>query len=377
LIPRLGAQLRIWVREPDESANASACMRILHTLKGGARLAGAMRLGEMAHRLETRIERILAHPPVAVDDLEALEGRCDNLAHALEALAGREQAAAPSDVEESPVAPPAVVTREPTLLVSPSSSSPAAPGAVPTPHAEQAPPKRFAEPAAPVGADAESAATSVAGVSESTDVDWSRFFKTEPVRAKAPDRGAAASQAAVRVGAPLLDRLVNLAGEVSITRSRVEVGVGQIKTSLGDLTENLERLRGQLRDIEIQGETQMTSRLEAGQGRRRELRSRSSSIASRAFQELTRMMAESVNDVATVQRTLQRSLETTEDELVAQSRMTRDLQDDLLRTRMVEFEGLSIASTASCGRPRRKPASRCGSTSSAARSKSTAACSTG
>jgi chemosensory pili system protein ChpA (sensor histidine kinase/response regulator) len=59
------------------------------------------------------------------------------------------------------------------------------------------------------------------------------------------------------------------------------------------------------------------------------------------FQELTRMMAESVNDVATVQRTLQRSLETTEDDLVAQARMTRDLQDDLLRTRMVEFEGLS------------------------------------
>jgi chemosensory pili system protein ChpA (sensor histidine kinase/response regulator) len=59
------------------------------------------------------------------------------------------------------------------------------------------------------------------------------------------------------------------------------------------------------------------------------------------FQELTRMMAESVNDVATVQRSLQRSLQSTEDELAAQSRLTRDLQDDLLRTRMVEFEGLS------------------------------------
>ena len=59
------------------------------------------------------------------------------------------------------------------------------------------------------------------------------------------------------------------------------------------------------------------------------------------FQELTRMMAESVNDVATVQRSLQRSVESTEDELAAQARLTRDLQDDLLRTRMVEFEGLS------------------------------------
>ncbi len=59
------------------------------------------------------------------------------------------------------------------------------------------------------------------------------------------------------------------------------------------------------------------------------------------FQELTRMMAESVNDVATVQRGLQRSLQATEDELASQARLTRDLQDDLLRTRMVEFESLA------------------------------------
>ena len=35
-------------------------MRTLHTFKGGARLAGAMRLGEMAHRLETAIEHLAA-----------------------------------------------------------------------------------------------------------------------------------------------------------------------------------------------------------------------------------------------------------------------------------------------------------------------------
>jgi chemosensory pili system protein ChpA (sensor histidine kinase/response regulator) len=53
------------------------------------------------------------------------------------------------------------------------------------------------------------------------------------------------------------------------------------------------------------------------------------------------MMAESVNDVATVQRSLQRTQQSAEDDLAAQARLTRDLQDDLLRTRMVEFESLS------------------------------------
>nr|HET7859307.1 response regulator [Caldimonas sp.] len=161
-----------------------------------------------------------------------------------------------------------------------------------------------------------------------------------PQPAKPAERAAATAQSAVRVRAPLLDRLVNQAGEVSITRSRIESGVGQIKGSLADLTENLERLRGHLRDIELQGEVQMSSRLEAAKAASQEFDPLEFDRFTR-FQELTRMMAESVNDVATVQRTLQRSIESTEDELVAQARLTRDLQDDLLRTRMVEFEGLS------------------------------------
>src|SRR5512140_866342 len=53
------------------------------------------------------------------------------------------------------------------------------------------------------------------------------------------------------------------------------------------------------------------------------------------------MMAESVNDVATVQRSIQRSVEATEDNLVEQARETRELQRDLLRTRMVEFESMA------------------------------------
>jgi len=149
-----------------------------------------------------------------------------------------------------------------------------------------------------------------------------------------------ASQAAVRVRPQLLDRLVNHAGEVSITRTRLQSQVGQIRGSLTDLTDNLDRLRQQLRDIELQAETQVTTRMEAARNASQDFDPLEFDRYTR-FQELTRMMAESVNDVATVQRTLQRNLETAEDQLAAQARLTRDLQDDLLRTRMVEFEGLS------------------------------------
>ena len=119
----------------------------------------------------------------------------------------------------------------------------------------------------------------------------------------------------------LLDRLVNHAGEVAITRSRLQGQVGQIRGSLTDLTENLDRLRQQLRDIELQAESQMQSRLAQAKDSDAGFDPLEFDRFTRV-QELTRMMAESVNDVATVQRTLQRSLETTEDQLAAQARRT-------------------------------------------------------
>ena len=124
------------------------------------------------------------------------------------------------------------------------------------------------------------------------------------------------------------------------SRARMEARLTQLRSSLGDLSGNLERLRNQLRDVELQSESQMQSRLAQTKDSAQAFDPLEFDRFTRV-QELTRMMAESVNDVATVQRNLQRSLESAEDELVAQARMTRELQGDLLRTRMVEFEGLS------------------------------------
>ncbi len=360
LLPKLAGQLRDWAHQPSDPAHPAACMRTLHTLKGGARLAGAMRLGEMAHRLETRIERLTAgEASVDASEVEALQARSDAMTHAFDALRSRD-AQAYADAVAAAIAPSPVIARaEP---VAPVALEPApAPAAADEPAvvaeswiaaaeqaAVEAPPesKKGGKGASRKGRDvgrgeAQASAASPAPAIESTAIDWSRFNNRPASTALKPaERAQSATQSAVRVRAPLLDRLVNQAGEVSITRSRIESGVGQIKGSLSDLTENLERLRGQLRDIELQGEVQMTSRLEAAKAASQSFDPLEFDRFTR-FQELTRMMAESVNDVATVQRTLQRSLETTEDELVAQARLTRDLQDDLLRTRMVEFEGLS------------------------------------
>ena len=55
MLPQLGGALRQWAARPDNLSARSEVLRALHTLKGSSRLAGAMRLREMAHRLESAI----------------------------------------------------------------------------------------------------------------------------------------------------------------------------------------------------------------------------------------------------------------------------------------------------------------------------------
>lgn len=336
LLPQLRSRLSDWVRHPSDGAAAAACMRTLHTFKGGARLAGAMRVGELAHRLETAIEHLAAQDDVAVADVELLLGKADAMASAFERL--RRPATTPPAAARPEVPAPA----------------PAPAAALPAERIDLA-----AEIDAEVGGDieAEVGADAETEVDEPSDgltgetvqadpIDWSRFAASstaaDPLEPAVADAGTAAGAAGatVRVRAPLLDRLVNQAGEVSITRARIESSMQTLQGSLGDLTENLEKLRRHLRDIELQAEMQISSRMEAAKGSAEGFDPLEMDRFTR-FQEITRMMAESVNDVATVQRGLQRALQSSEDDLAAQARLTRDLQDDLLRTRMVEFESLA------------------------------------
>jgi chemosensory pili system protein ChpA (sensor histidine kinase/response regulator) len=318
LLPRLEAQVVTWLRNPGSAGASTACMRTLHTFKGSARLAGAMRLGELAHRFESAIESLLeggAEVPAA--GLSALAQRADALVAAFEAL--RERESMPSSTMAA--APWAQTTLTPPRPLSDEDRIPAplAPGAA-----------QRAATAAPVPLPTDTAGT----------IDWSRFVAPPGGTPAKPTERVVLNPQPVRVRAALLDRLVNLAGEVSITRSRLDAEVGHIRSSLGDLTDNLERLSRQLHDVTLQADTQLESRREAARAAAQEFDSLELDRYTR-LQELTRMMAESVNDVATVRSALQRTLQTAEDELAVQARLTRELQGDLLRTRMVEFESLS------------------------------------
>ncbi|MBC7686000.1 MAG: Hpt domain-containing protein, partial [Bdellovibrionales bacterium] len=270
LLPELGNGLRKWQSNPADVALAKGLLRILHTVKGSARMAGAMRLGQHTHEIETQIENMVhagTSTPAAFDELMA------NYDHA--------------------------------LLLFEQLQNPADPAAV-------------AAAAAAVG-------VTPAGAAQ--------------LNVAADDAGAVQTRTPlVRVRADILDRLVNQAGEVSITRSKLENQVSSLKSSLSDFSENLARLRRQLREVEMQAESQISSRMSISS--EREFDPLEFDRFTR-LQELTRMMAESVNDVASFHESLTRTVDSATDDLTVQSRLTRDLQRDLMRVRMVPFSSLS------------------------------------
>ena len=297
LLPQMGSALRQWTARPTNTSARSEVLRGLHTLKGSARLAGALRLGELSHRMESAIENIPLEDAQTAQ-LEPLLGVLDGLQANFDRL--RHPQTNTADLAN-------------TLST------------------------------AAVAAGSSNAVADEQTIAVLTNPVFAAPFKSMSIAASSPlvvQAQRAGSNQTVRVRTQLLDRMVNQAGEVIITRSRLEAELGQLRGSMSELTGNLDKLRGQLRDIEVQSESQMQSRMALAKESEQAFDPLEFDRFTRV-QELTRMMAESVNDVATVQRSIQRTVEATEDDLVAQARQTRDLQRDLLRTRMVEFEGIS------------------------------------
>jgi chemosensory pili system protein ChpA (sensor histidine kinase/response regulator) len=347
LIPRLADSMREWARMPAHRNAGIECLRALHTIKGSARLAGAMRLGEMAHRLESGVEAALAHGHPSHDTLDHLHAGADAIAHELQRLRTA-RTAPPPQPEAHKTTTPALPPAEPSTAEQPPLAEVIAETGVELGPEEPAQIAADALPAAgqDAGADRAVALSDAAGSADPDRafdrIDWSRFTAAAAAAAKiAPAESAApVRHNTVRVRAVLLDRMATHAGEVSITRARLQADVEQIQGGLKDLTENLERLRRQLRDIELQGESQIASRLEAARSAAQAFDPLELDRFTR-FQEVARMMAESVADVATVQRSLQQAVQSAEDDLAAQGRLTRDLQEDLMRSRMLEFDSLS------------------------------------
>jgi len=276
LLQGLAHHVQLAFALPQEMQWRAQILRILHTLKGSARLAGALRLGELAHRMESAMEEVDGHAPLQSADNAYLQQYLDQLETLFADLASK--ANADSLVNLSKPSP------EPMPSPGPVSAGLAPPAAAP-------PPRTLAS-------------------------------------------------TSLRVRSQVLDRLIDQAGEVMIGRTRMDQRLGQLHNSVTELGRNLDRLRLQLRDLEIQTELQMRSR-QTHSPEPAALFDPLELDRFTALQEVSRMMAESIADAEVLHKGLQSEVDGAQEDLLGQGRRAKELTNGLLRMRLVEFESIS------------------------------------
>lgn len=264
-VPSLGEHLRDWRKQPASQVVSGAVRRSLHTIKGSARMVGAMRLGQLAHNMETLAIEAVDRNTVDADVFGSLQDSFDLIDGVVRAMERGE----------------------------------------------------FAD-AKP----------------EATDGAAGSLAAPETILDAMPSLPAKQVKSLIRVHSEVIDALATDVGEASIARSRVEGELLSFKQGLKDMGENVSRLKAQLREIEIQAETQMQSRVsDVNQGL-----GQFDPLEFDRFtrlQELTRMAAESVSDISALQASLQRNLGESEAAVSQQARLAKEVQQALMRIRLV------------------------------------------
>ena len=343
-----------WSKDNSSRAAVEELKRHLHTLKGGARMAGITAMGNLSHEIETLLisvdeGRVKSSPAVeellqrSIDELHRmrdtviagkavksateLKSRIRQANQGFEIADDSEVQLVPADKGVEPTEP-AEFTIEPedtiSMVIVDSSlvddlAATAQVEPEPEPEQEPAPqpePKREL-PIAPMPP-----------------------APMPPVAAQAAERrstrGGEARQEFARIDAELLEDLLNAAGEISIYHSRLNQQVGTFDFNVDELEQTILRLREQLRKLEIETEAQI-------------MHSHQETLVARDFdpleldrysniQQLTRALSESASDLVSLKDMLRSVATEAEGLLVQQSRVTAELQDGLMRTRMVPFE---------------------------------------
>jgi chemosensory pili system protein ChpA (sensor histidine kinase/response regulator) len=369
--------LDAWKDDRQGRDHIEALKRQLHTLKGGARMAGIKAMGNLSHEIEallinvddgriapsSQIDEVLQQ---SIDELHRMRDAVmsgqlvrpnDELERSLQAInAGEAPAvAAPApeaipaaDVEDSE---PAEFTIEPedsmsmVIVDTPLNDeldeigkvAEPAPADSPEPESEREPerettPERPPEPA-PAADEAPPAVVVEAVPVSAPEPPAAEQPAARPTAAQRP---ADQRQEFARIDAELLEDLLNAAGEISIFHSRLSQQVNSIEFHLEEMEQTVARLRDQLRKLENETEAQIMhghqDTLVAQDFDPLEL-DRYSTI-----QQLSRALAESASDMDSLKDLLQTLTSEADTLLVQQSRVTAELQDGLMRTRMVPFQ---------------------------------------
>ncbi|CCK74270.1 Sensor histidine kinase/response regulator [Oleispira antarctica RB-8] len=319
----LDAILQEWQLTPDNLRATEEVQRIMHTLKGGARMGGLAEVGDLAHDFEAWMVKA-QQGEVEVDDAffgEVFQ-RQDGLAASVDAVARslsqpQSNQLIEADIEfENPISAQTDVLVEVDDVVDAERLA----------ETNVVPFKRNDVDATEV---TESANLPV--VKPLTQLDQEATDK--------PQQGRRGPQEMVKVSSNLLDNLVNLAGETSISRGRLEQQVTDFSYSLEEMDSTLDRLRDQLRRLDIETQAQVLFRQERQTPSYDDFDPLEMDRYSQ-MQQLARSLVESASDLLDIRESLTNKTRDAETLLLQQSRVNTELQEGLMQTRMVPFQRL-------------------------------------
>jgi len=351
--------LRAWMQQPENSEHMTEFQRQLHTIKGGARMMDIQAIGDLSHTLESLMTRIADGVIATSDELFALmQESHDRLSEMLEQVKTRQMPAVAQQLQARLDAlwqsdGGSVMNDEPVCV--PESSDETGNDSVPVETAIAVQEGvHVEEPDRTDGSASNDAVAEFPDV-ESDAVRCDRELSHEetvdpdlPARAHIsfpqkvePQKQAKVQGEQVRIQSDLLDNMVNYAGEINIYRSRMEQQVTDYRFNLAELEQTITRLRDQLRQLEMETEAQILYRYE-----------QETDIINQGFdplemdrysnlQQLSRSLIESISDLRSLQELMENTTRESETLLLQQSRVSTDLQEGLMRTRMIPFSGLS------------------------------------
>jgi chemosensory pili system protein ChpA (sensor histidine kinase/response regulator) len=360
LLEAAQASLSVWHKDRKDKQPVAELQRQLHTLKGGARMAGITAMGDLSHELESLVLQIdngaiagndHAHAVMqaSLDELSrmrdlvsagTLPGNARDLIAQIRGLANQSVMAEPAMAAVTAAASSAVAVASPADAVASPADAVAGPAAA---VASVFAPSAVVTAPAPAPALAPTPPTAPRPAPERTvepeaaneDVS-SLEMSSAPIL---PGREAAPVERVemARVDADLLDTMLNNAGEVSIFRARLDQQVNSIDFNLAELARTVTRLKEQLRGLEIETEAQVLHRHQDSEPRRDDFDPLELDRYS-ALQQFSRALAETSGDVASIQGLLETLTREAQSLLTQQARVITELQNSLMRTRMVPFQ---------------------------------------
>lgn len=361
--------------EPNSTEHIHKLQRNMHTLKGGARMADLTPVGDLTHNLESLVVMVNENK-LFVDKalLDLLQESLDVLTTMLGVVRKRDTYITVGDLNEriemmmrGEIKEKRSVERfdvdmsdlesvdeeeleeiDVTALLEPKDDQPGAEnkteisddiGDIEIEQAEHQPSNENRK----RGASDKLGDTVVDGVVESNkDKDEKVTKEGRPHWGeRATDVNFRESQELVRVRSDLLNNLVDYAGEVNIYHARMSKQVSDYGFNLSELTQTVIRLKEQLRKLEIETEIQIRSGHEKETSEHDDDFDPLEMDQYSTLHQLTRSLGETAGDVDSINEILTEITRDTETLLVQESRISTDLQEGLMRTRMVRFGGLS------------------------------------